>query len=170
MVRVDASERALYPDHPFIHAQDKFSKTFGSSSLVAIALVVEDGNIFTPETLAQDQAHHPVAGRYRGEPRAPLLRQPHRERDELRDQIEEAEEEISPRELMKRLDRVYPPYPVNHDRVQSLYHRSTRVVTIEPDGAIVSDVLIKKRRRPRRTPTRSATWCARTRPTSSAAW
>ena len=41
VVRVDASERALYPDHPFIHAQDKFSKTFGSSSIVAIALVVE---------------------------------------------------------------------------------------------------------------------------------
>ena len=49
------------------------------------------------------------------------------ERDALRDQIEEADEDISPLELMKRLDRAYPPYPVNHDRVQSLYHGSTRV-------------------------------------------
>jgi predicted RND superfamily exporter protein len=53
VVRVDASERALWPDHPFVHAQDKFSKSFGSSAVVAIALVVEDGNIFTPETLAK---------------------------------------------------------------------------------------------------------------------
>src|SRR5574342_1217026 len=43
IVRIDTSARALFPDHPYIHAQDKFSKTFGSSSLVAIAVVMEEG-------------------------------------------------------------------------------------------------------------------------------
>ena len=38
-VRVDASARSLWPDHPFIHAQDEFSGYFGGSSLVAIAVV-----------------------------------------------------------------------------------------------------------------------------------
>ncbi len=42
---------AQWPDHPFIHAQDKFGKKFGTSSLVAMGIVVRDGNIFTPETL-----------------------------------------------------------------------------------------------------------------------
>ena len=41
VVRVDTNARDLFPDHPYIHAQDKFSKVFGSSSLVAIAVVVE---------------------------------------------------------------------------------------------------------------------------------
>jgi len=144
VVRVDASERSLYPDHPFIHAQDKFSKTFGSSSIVAIALVVEDGNIFTPETLQKIKRITMSLDGVEASPELPAFNSHTDERDELRDQIEEVEEDISSHELIKRLDRVYPPYPVNHDRVQSLYHRSTRVVTIEPDGAIVSDILIKK--------------------------
>jgi predicted RND superfamily exporter protein len=144
VVRVDASERALYPDHPFIHAQDKFSKTFGSSAIVAIALVVEDGNIFTPETLLKIKRITQSLDGVEASPELPSFDSQTDERDERRDEIEEAEEDISPRELIKRLDREFPPYPVNHDRVQSLYHRSTRVVTIEPDGAIVSDILIKK--------------------------
>jgi predicted RND superfamily exporter protein len=144
VVRVDASERALWPDHPFIHAQDKFSKTFGSSAIVAIALEVEEGNIFTPETLAKIRRITMSLDGVEASPELPSYDSHTAERDELRDQIEEADEEISPRELIKRLDRAYPPYPVNHDRVQSLYHGSTRVVTIEPDGAIVSDILIKK--------------------------
>ena len=144
VVRIDASERALYPDHPFIHAQDKFSKTFGSSSLVAIALVVEDGNIFTPETLMKIKRITQSLDGVEASPELPSFDSQTEARDAMRDQIEEDEEDISPRELIKRLDRAYPPYPVNHDRVQSLYHRSTRVVTIEPDGAIVSDILIKK--------------------------
>jgi len=144
VVRVDASERALYPDHPFIHAQDKFSKTFGSSSLVAIAMVVEDGNIFTPETLLKLKRITQSLDGVEASPELPSFDSQTDARDERRDQIEEAEEDITPRELIKRLDREFPPYPVNHDRVQSLYHRSTRVVTIEPDGAIVSDILIKK--------------------------
>ena len=52
-VSVDTSARAQWPDHPFIHAQDKFAKKFGTSSLVAIGVVVKDGTIFTPETLAK---------------------------------------------------------------------------------------------------------------------
>jgi len=143
-VRVDASERSLWPDHPFIHAQDKFSKTFGSSAVVAIAVVVEDGNIFTPETLAKIQRVTQSLDGVEASPELPAYDSHTEERDALRDQIEETDEDISPEQLMKRLDRAYPPYPVNHDRVQSLYHSSTRVVTIEPDGAIVSDVLIKK--------------------------
>jgi len=144
VVRVDASERALYPDHPFIHAQDKFSKTFGSSSIVAIALVVEDGNIFAPETLLKIKRITQSLDGIEASPELPSYDSQTEARDARRDEIEEAEEDITPRELIKRLDREFPPYPVNHDRVQSLYHRSTRVVTIEPDGAIVSDILIKK--------------------------
>src|SRR5262245_65899297 len=40
VVRVNTSARAQYPDHPFINAQDKFANIFGTSSLVAIAVVV----------------------------------------------------------------------------------------------------------------------------------
>jgi len=50
-VRVDTSARAQWPEHPFIHAQDKFAKKFGTSSLVAVGIAVKDGNIFTPDTL-----------------------------------------------------------------------------------------------------------------------
>ena len=39
-VRINTDARSLFPDHPYVHAQDKFAKTFGSSSLVAIAVVV----------------------------------------------------------------------------------------------------------------------------------
>ena len=50
-VDVDTHARAQWPDHPFINAQDKFKNTFGGSSAVAIAVVVEEGTIFTPEVL-----------------------------------------------------------------------------------------------------------------------
>jgi hypothetical protein len=51
VVRVDSRARDLFPDHPFIQAQDKFAGRFGNSTLVAIALAVEEGTIFNPETL-----------------------------------------------------------------------------------------------------------------------
>lgn len=140
-VRVDASERALWPDHPFIHAQDKFAQTFGSSALVAIALVVEEGTIFTPETI---QRIEKITNRIDGEDYQTRTDA----RDELRARIEERTpegEELDTFELIDRLDQTYPPYPVNHDQVQSLTHRSTRVVTIEPDGAITSNVLVDER-------------------------
>jgi predicted RND superfamily exporter protein len=139
-VRVDASERALYPDHPFIHAQDKFSKTFGSSALVAIAVVVKEGTIFTPETIDKIRR---ITNRLDGED----YNSHTDERRALRDKIEEnwpEDQDVDTFEVLRMLDREYPPYPVNHDRVQSLTHGSTRVVTIEPDGAITSDVLVKE--------------------------
>lgn len=139
-VRVDASERSLWPDHPFIHAQDKFSKTFGSSSLVAIAVVVKEGTIFTPETIDKIRR---ITNRLDGEDYNSRTD----DREALRQKIEEAipdDEDVDTFAILKQLDRAYPPYPVNHDRVQSLTHGSTRVVTIEPDGAITSDVLVKK--------------------------
>ena len=52
-VRIDTNARDLFPDHPYIHAQDKFAKRFGSSSLVAIAVTVKEGTIFTPEVIAK---------------------------------------------------------------------------------------------------------------------
>jgi predicted RND superfamily exporter protein len=139
IVRVDASERAQWPDHPFIHAQDKFASTFGSSSLVAIAVIVKDGTIFTPETL---QKIARITNRLDGEGYDSQTGA----REEARDRIEDAldeDEELDTFALMRQLDQIYPPYPVNHDRIQSLTHGSTRVVTIEPDGAITSEVLVK---------------------------
>ncbi len=140
IVRVDASERALYPDHPFVHAQDKFSKTFGSSALVAIAVTVNEGTVFTPETIEKIRR---ITNRLDGEGYDSQTEA----REELREKIEDAwpeDEEVDTFAVLKELDRAYPPYPVNHDRVQALTHGSTRVVTIEPDGAITSDVLVKK--------------------------
>ncbi len=136
-VRVDTKPRDLWPDHPFIHAQDKFTDKFGSSSLVAIGVVVEEGTIFTPEVLQKiDRITESLDGiGYDSQTRA---------REELREQIEEENEDISTNQLLVELDRVYPPYPVNHDQVRSITHRSTRVVQIEPDGAITSDVLMRK--------------------------
>ncbi len=139
-VRVDASARAQWPDHPFIHAQDKFSKAFGSSSLVAIAVVVKEGTIFTPETLQKLQR---ITHRLDGEGYNSQTDKREEERDRIESRLGE-DEEIDTFDLIKQLDRKFPPYPVNHDRVQALTHGSTRVVTIEPDGAITSEVLIDK--------------------------
>jgi len=135
VVRVDTSARAQYPDHPFIHAQDKFGKKFGTSSLVALGIVVKDGNIFTPETLQKlakiTKAVDGVGFDSQNE-----------KREELRAKLEASG--LTGEKLIKELDQVYPPYPVNHDQVRSLAHPSTRAVQIEPDGSITSDVLMKK--------------------------
>jgi len=135
-VRIDTNARSLFPDHPYIHAQDKFAKTFGSSSLVAVAVTVDEGHIFRPDVIG-------------------AIREITREldgigfdsqtdaRDELRDQLEE-DETLSLEEVRQRLDRAFPPYPVNHDQVRSVTHPSTRVFQIMPDGAIEQDVLMKR--------------------------
>ena len=47
-VRIDTNARSLFPDHPYIHAQDKFSKMFGGSSLVAIAVTLAFGIVPWP--------------------------------------------------------------------------------------------------------------------------
>ncbi|MCP5071592.1 MAG: MMPL family transporter [bacterium] len=138
VVRIDANARSQWPDHPFVHAQDEFAKTFGSSSLVAIAVVVKKGTIFTPETLEKlTRITHRLDGEgYDSQIGA---------RNAYREQLETSlpnDAKLDTTRLIRILDRKFPPYPVNHDRVQSLTHASTRVVTIEPDGAISSEVLI----------------------------
>ncbi|NIW37235.1 MAG: hypothetical protein GWN32_12165, partial [Gemmatimonadetes bacterium] len=134
-VRVDTNARALFPDHPYIHAQDKFAKIFGSSSLVAIAVVVKEGTIFTPERI---QKIREITQRLDGigfDSQTDA-------RDELRDQLEEANYEAEDaggdaiytvQQIREILDRRYPPYPVNHNRINSIAHRSTRVIQIEAD-------------------------------------
>ena len=135
LVRIDTSPRDLYPDHPYIHAQDKFAKTFGGSQLIAVAVTVEEGTIFTPERLSLIRE---VTRRLDG-----VGFESHTfEREELRDELEESETLTVP-EIRDALDRAYPPYPVNHDQVNSIAHGSTRVVQIESDGSITTDVLMK---------------------------
>ena len=134
-VRVDASARSLWPDHPFIHAQDEFSGYFGGSSLVAIAIVANEGTIFTPHILGKIRK---ITDRLDGEG----FNSHQEEREALREKFDAAG--MSSLKIQEELDRTFPPYPVNHDRISSLSARSTRVVTIEADGAITSEVLMKK--------------------------
>ena len=137
VVRVDTDARAMWPDHPFIHAQDKFAKKFGSSSLVAVGVLVDEGTIFTPETIEKiDRITKRLDGiGFDSQTDA---------REELREQLEEEDENITSRQLIRKLDQSFPPYPVNHDQVRSVTHASTRVTQIGPDGAIETDVLMKK--------------------------
>jgi predicted RND superfamily exporter protein len=134
-VRLDASERSLWPEHPFIAAQDKFASEFGTSALVVIAVVVKDGTIFTPEIL---QKIDDITGRLDGKGYDSQTEA----RDEMRYEMED--QGLSSAEITKRLDRIYPPYPVNHYQIQSIAHGSTRVIQIEPDGSITSDLLMKE--------------------------
>jgi hypothetical protein len=136
VVRINTNARSLFPDHPYVHAQDKFAKTFGSSSLVAIAVTVDEGNIFRPDIInAVREITRELDGiGFDSQTDA---------RDELRDQLEE-QGNLSPAEIRDRLDRTFPPYPVNHDQVRSFTHPSTRVFQIMPDGAIEQDVLMPK--------------------------
>jgi len=135
-VRIDTNARDLFPDHPYIHAQDKFAKTFGSSSLVAVAVTVDEGTIFRPDVIAaiREITRELDGIGFDSQTEA---------RDEMRDRLEE-DESRSVEEVRKLLDRAYPPYPVNHDQVRSFTHPSTRVFQIMPDGAIEQDVLMKK--------------------------
>jgi predicted RND superfamily exporter protein len=135
IVRVDTKARDLFPDHPYIHAQDKFAKRFGSSSLVAVAVVVEDGNIFNPETM---KVIREVTNRLDG-----IGFESHTdERDAMRDELEEQGIEL--KEVRERLDRLFPPYPVNHNQINSVAHPSTRVIQIEADGSLTQELLMKK--------------------------
>jgi len=133
-VSVDTKARSLYPDHPYIHAQDKFAKEFGSSSLVAIAVAVDEGTIFTPETLQKiDEITDRLDGiGFDSQTEA---------RDAMRDELEE-DESLTLAEIREILDREFPPYPVNHDQVQSIAHGSTRVVQITAAGDISTDILM----------------------------
>ena len=64
------------------------------------------------------------------------------ERDALRDELEE--QGLAVEEIRAQLDRKFPPYPVNHNQVQSIAHGSTRVIQIEADGSLTQEVLMKK--------------------------
>jgi predicted RND superfamily exporter protein len=134
-VSVDTSARAQWPDHPFIHAQDKFARKFGTSSLVAMGIVVREGNIFTPETLKK---LHEITRRLDGVG----YDSRNEEREALRDELQ-ARGGKTDEQILRELDKRFPPYPVNHDQVRSLAHSSTRAVQIEPDGSITSDILMK---------------------------
>jgi predicted RND superfamily exporter protein len=148
MVRVDTNARDQWPDHPFIHAQDKFAAKFGSATGVAIGLVVKEGTIFTPETLAKiDRITKSIDG-VEASDKLPSYDSQTDARDEYRSQIEEeaeaAGQQLTAFQIIKKLDQKYPPYPVNHDQVRSVTHRSTRVFEIQPDGAIENRLLVRK--------------------------
>jgi len=134
-VRVDTEARAQWPNHPFIRAQDKFSGEFGGSSTIAIAVVVEEGTIFTPETMAKLSR---ITKRLDGRGYDSHVD----EREELREKLEE--QELPPKQIQKELDVAYPPYPVNHYQIRSVAHNSTRVIQIEAAGDIETTVLMQR--------------------------
>src|SRR5262245_5910929 len=136
VIRVNTSARAQYPDHPFINAQDNLPNIFGTSALVAMVVVFENRNIFTPDTL---EVINRVTNALDGQSYATHTK----ERDELRKELETAGQ-LSREQILTELDRRYPPYPVNHDQVASIAHGSTRVTQIQPDGSIESTVLMEE--------------------------
>lgn len=89
--------RDTMPEHPFIHAQDKFTGRFGTASYVSIAVVKKDGDIYDYDFLEK---------------------------------------------VARITDRLDQAPAINHYQVRSMTHINTRVVTIEPDGAIVAEPLI----------------------------
>ena len=134
-VNVDTKARDQWPDHPFIRAQDKFANKFGGSSEVAIAVVVEEGTIFTPEILAKiNRITQRLDGRG--------FNSHSDERDDLRDELEEAG--TPPRRIQRILDQTYPPYPVNHYQINSVTANNTRVVQVEAAGDIETSVLMRR--------------------------
>jgi predicted RND superfamily exporter protein len=148
VVRIDTNARDQWPQHPFINAQDKFAAKFGSATSVAIGVVVKEGTIFTPETLAKiDRITKSIDGVEAGE-RLPSYDSQTDARDEYRSVIEEEAEaegrELTAFQIIRALDQKFPPYPVNHDQVRSVVHRSTRVFEIQPDGAIENRLLVRK--------------------------
>jgi predicted RND superfamily exporter protein len=50
--RMNTSARSQWPEHPIIHAQDKFAGRFGTASYVAMAIVRKGGDACEPEDLA----------------------------------------------------------------------------------------------------------------------
>jgi predicted RND superfamily exporter protein len=148
VVRIDTNARDQWPEHPFINAQDKFAAKFGSATGVAIGLVVKEGTIFTPETLAKiDRITKSIDG-VEASDKLPSYDSQTDARDEYRAQFEEeaeaAGQQLTAFQIIKKLDQRFPPYPVNHDQVRSVTHRSTRVFEIQPDGAIENRLLVRK--------------------------
>jgi predicted RND superfamily exporter protein len=135
IVRIDTDPRDLFPDHAYIRAQDRFGEVFGGTSTVAVAVTVVDGTIFTPERL---QVIREVTRRLDGGG----FESHTNKRRALRDQLER-EQALSVQEIRDRLDREYPPYPVNHDQVSSIAHPSARVVELGADGSIATGALME---------------------------
>ena len=98
-------------------------------------MVVTDGNIFTPERI---QRIRDITRRLDGVG----FDSQTEARDALRDELEA--KEIPPDKIRDALDRKFPPYPVNHNQIQSITHGSTRVIQIEADGSLTQEVLMKK--------------------------
>ncbi|MDP6980935.1 MAG: MMPL family transporter [Myxococcota bacterium] len=134
-VQIDTIARSQWPDHPYIRAQDKFSGIFGGSSTVAIALEVEEGTIFNPETI--EKIHYitqALDGKgYDSQTDA---------RDEMREVLDEQGLEYE--DINKKLDELYPPYPVNHYQLASVTANNTRVIQVEASGDIETTVLMEK--------------------------
>ncbi len=125
-VRIDSSARNLFPEHPFIHAQDKFEGFFGNASPVILALTVEEGTIFNPETLGKlKRLTDALDGRG--------FDSQTRERKALRIQLEDGGLEGIDA-IRAELDLRFPPYPVNHDQTRSLVHRTTQLVERDAEG------------------------------------
>jgi predicted RND superfamily exporter protein len=49
--RLDTSIRDTFPEHDFIHAQDKFTGRFGTASYVSLAVVKKEGEIYDTDFL-----------------------------------------------------------------------------------------------------------------------
>jgi predicted RND superfamily exporter protein len=148
VVRIDTNARDQWPQHPFINAQDKFAAKFGSATGVAIGVVVKEGTIFTPETLQKiDRITKSIDGVGAGDALPPYDSQTDARddyREVVEEEAEEAGEELTAFSIIKKLDQKFPPYPVNHDQVRSVTHRSTRVFEIQADGAIENRLLVRK--------------------------
>src|SRR5262245_16102322 len=97
--RMDANVRKTFPEHPFVHAQDKFAGKFGSPSAIAIVVIRKDGEIYDYDFL----------------------------------------QKVS--RITNKLDEAPN---VKHYQVRSLTHINTRVMTIQPDGAIEATPLIEE--------------------------
>jgi predicted RND superfamily exporter protein len=91
--------RDQWPEHPFIHAQDKFEGRFGTASFVLVEVKRKDGDIYDTDFL----------------------------------------EKVS--ELTHQVD-IAPN--INHYQVSSISHINTRVIKIEPDGAITAEPVMEE--------------------------
>ncbi|MFQ5699929.1 MAG: RND family transporter [Myxococcota bacterium] len=90
--------RDQWPEHPFIHAQDKFEGRFGTASYVLVEVRRKNGDIYDADFLDKVS--------------------------EITNQVD-----IAPN--------------VNHYQVSSISSINTRVITIEPDGAITAEPLME---------------------------
>jgi predicted RND superfamily exporter protein len=134
-VRIGSDARAQLPDHPFIHAQSKYAGEFGNATPVAILFEVGEGTIWTPDNLARIDS---ITKSLDGWDYDARLDERKAEKARL-----EAEGKKTRTEINAELDRLFPPYPVNHDQVRSLTHISTRVVIVEKDGTLNAELLME---------------------------